>query len=464
MDAEQELYEAAERLGKKRPRPGPKPKSPMAKKKPTVLYDSSKKNFWVEIKAGQWIQYSEKSLSRILRSYGFSRDEWEANDLSKLENEIMRIETQENVEWAGQIAGYQAGLHETAGQSILVTKGPDFKKPKKRDWSTIKKFVHELLGEEAIYFYGWVKCALDALDHGPPWRPGQVFCIAGPADCGKSFLQGIITEIFGGRAADPFDYLSGDTGFNGDLFRAEHLAIGDKMSSGEKRNRKRFGANIKNLLYEDLKRCNDKGKTALPLAPFWRLSISLNDDAEYITLLPPLDGSTRDKFILLKCSKATFPYGDNDLDGRSRFRQTLVDELPGLLWYLKGWQIPKELSDRRTGIIHYANAEIAQKLADFEEEFLLLTLIDKSTLIPADAEDWRGSAEDLREFLCQWGNSDVTKKLFRFSNACGTYLSRLAAKENSRVHRFDGPGHTSMWQVFKPGVDNMLDKLAKHGH
>lgn len=461
MPSEQELLDKAKRW-KTRAGPTSNGKAIRPPRKMEVLYDAGKKNFWAEARDNEWVQYSEKSLSRILRSNGFRKDQWNDKGLSLLEEELMRIETQANVDWAGEVAGFKPGLHDIAGQPVLVTRGPELIKAKERPWSTLDQFLEELLGDEAVYFMGWLKCALDALRAGPPWRPGQALCLAGPANCGKSFLQGIITEILGGRTADPYEYLMGESGFNGDLFRAEHLAIGDKLSLGDKKNRKRFGANIKSLLYEEVSRCNAKGKQALSLTPFWRLSISVNDDSEYITLLPPLDGSTRDKFILLRCSRASFPYGSDDLDGRRKYRQAISGELPGFLWWLKTWKIPKDLADRRTGITHYANPELAQKLADFEEEFLLLTLIDRSPLIPAEADDWRGSSEDLRQFVTQNCDQEVTRKLFRFSNAAGVYLSRLAAKENPRVFRYHGPSHTSLWQVFKAGVDITPEKLAKN--
>lgn len=428
-------------------------KAPKAPRRLQIVYDAGKKQFWCEVRDGSWIQYSEKSLARILRASDFSKSICDDKGLSLLERELMRIETEECVDWAGELAGYKPGIYEICGKAVLITKGAKTIKARKGPWPTFKKFLKELLGKEAVYFYGWMKTALDSLRAGEPFRPGQALCLAGPANCGKSFLQGVITEVLGGRSADPFQFLTGDTSFNGDLFRAEHLACGDKMGRPDKHTRTSFGAGVKNLLYEISHQCNAKGKEQLTLTPFWRLSVSLNDDAEYITILPPLDGSNRDKYILLKCSRANFPFGADDLYARQRFRGTISAELPAFTAHLRTWKLPKDLADARNGIVHYANLDLAQKLADHEEEFLLLDMIDRSTLFGLDDEYWAGSSEALREFLEQDKGIDTVRRILRYPQAAGKFLGRLAAKENTRVFWVRGPDNSSRWQIFRRGIE-----------
>ena len=60
-------------------------------------------------------------------------------------------------------------------------------------------------------------------------------------------LQNILTVILGGRAAKPYQFMTGGTGFNSDMFGAEHLMIEDESPSTDMRARRAFGAQIKNM-------------------------------------------------------------------------------------------------------------------------------------------------------------------------------------------------------------------------
>ena len=106
--------------------------------------------------------------------------------------------------------------------------------------------------------------------------------------------------MLGGRAAKPTEYMSGRTPFNADLFAAEHLMIEDEYGSTDLRTRREFGARIKDITVNDVQSCHAKNRwQAISLRPFWRLSISLNDEPENLMVLPPVDESLSDKLMLL---------------------------------------------------------------------------------------------------------------------------------------------------------------------
>ena len=96
-----------------------------------------------------------------------------------------------------------------------------------------------------------------------------------------------------------FTFVSGDTGFNGELFGAEHLIIEDEMAQRDMRSRRRTGTALKGLVANDVQRCRKMYHDAVALKPFWRVTISLNDEPEDLLVLPPLDDGIRDKLILL---------------------------------------------------------------------------------------------------------------------------------------------------------------------
>src|SRR5439155_7072976 len=124
--------------------------------------------------------------------------------------------------------------------------------------------------------------------------PRKLMGLAGSRNYGKSLLQSLFTLILGGRSAKPFRYMSGATQFNAELFGAEHLMIEDEHSSTDIRARRTFGAQIKQFTVNKTQSCHDKKCRALMLSPFWRISLSVNDEPEAMMVLPPMSDSEQD--------------------------------------------------------------------------------------------------------------------------------------------------------------------------
>jgi hypothetical protein len=269
--------------------------------------------------------------------------------------------------------------------------------------------------------------------------------------CGKSLLQNLITLILGGRSARPYQFMSGLTPFNSDLFEAEHLMIEDEQASTDIRARRNFGAQLKNITVVDWQRCHAKNRVAISLAPFWRLSVTVNDEPENLMVLPPIDDSIEDKLIILRASKFVMPMPTVTLEQRKVFWQTLVEELPAFLYDLKQWQIPKSLSSERFGITHFHHPEILQAIDNLAPEFRLLRLIDDELFQSDAAVTWEGSAEALERYLCADNSScrNEARKLFTYTTACGAYLGRLAKRQPERfssVHTRQG----NQWTIRPP--------------
>src|SRR5205085_2237776 len=77
------------------------------------------------------------------------------------------------------------------------------------------------------------------------FRPGPALGLAGDANCGKSLLQYIITQILGGRQADPWKYMIGEEKHNTDMIGAEHWCAEDPPSTLDSRTRGFFTSMIK---------------------------------------------------------------------------------------------------------------------------------------------------------------------------------------------------------------------------
>jgi hypothetical protein len=139
-------------------------------------------------------------------------------------------------------------------------------------------------------------------------RKGQAIFLCGQHDCGKSFLQNyIITPLLGGRVALPYKYLNGDTQFNSELFAAEHLCLDDDVPFTDSKARRRFGTYIKSVTASDCTPCFTKYRTPVTLSPFWRLTVSTNDEPENLMIIPVLDESLIDKVMLFETAKHPMP-------------------------------------------------------------------------------------------------------------------------------------------------------------
>jgi hypothetical protein len=135
-------------------------------------------------------------------------------------------------------------------------------------------------------------------------------------------------------------------------------------------------AQLKNITVEESHQVEAKYRDALTLRPFWRLSISLNDEPENLMVLPPLDEHIMDKMIILKCRKRQMPMPTAMPEEREAFWRRLMEELPAYLDWLSELEIPAHLVSQRFGVQAFLHPEIKGELLAFEPPMVLLELID----------------------------------------------------------------------------------------
>lgn len=390
----------------------------------------------------RFLEMGAAEIRRKLRVRGYrSRPDPESGEQIAPLDRILDAATETHaVDFAVNIGGTRAGVYDLSGGRILVRESPRLIGPKTGDFSTIEAFLAALLGGDgAILFCGWLKIAFEALRAGEQ-RPGQALIIIGPPDCGKSRIQHqIITPILGGRSADPKSYFFGRTDFNAELVGAEHLLIEEIPSSSRHEERQFFGERIKEIVANDTARLHKKNRDACTVSPFWRLSISLNDQPEKLRCLPPLTDDLVEKIIMLEAKSAPdfWQRFTSAADPRKAFREAIERELPAFAHLLLAMPIPEQFKGRRYGVTSYIPEEIAQTLFEGEPEHHLLLLLDKAEIFE-DGKAWEGDAEDLKQHLSR-DTSPVRASAIRllgaYPTACGQYLARLAAKFPGRVKK-----------------------------
>jgi len=425
---------------------------------PRLYYYPETGSYLRKDNAGRWMSINGGDAQRYLIEQGYHRNH-PANQ-SEVNSCILRVQNEQNVAYAGPLAGYQAGTYSISGQTVLVDSSPNIIQPKEGDWPILRQVFEAVLRlEQAEHetdqldcFYGWLAAAYKAISSGQ-WSPGQVMVLAGPAEAGKSLLQWIITQILGGRSARPYHFMSDGTQFNKDLFGAEHLVIEDESESTRINDRRKFGANIKGFSVNAEHRVHGKGKDAATLTPIWRVSVSLNDTPERIKVLPPLEEDIRDKIIILKAYRRQMPMPTLTHEDKARFRQRIMEELPAFIDYLMKLR-PRVVGEvnRRFGVTTYQNQDIVDLLTGQYPESQLLEIMDAG-YFAHHQDNLVGTARLILQRLSELPDvGDEVKQLVKASEVMGMYLGRMVENPqfHGRVTKVSGPGRMVTYTITPP--------------
>jgi len=398
-----------------------------------VYFDVRDGGYWYRLN-GRYVKLKKADIQLHFRSMKL-RDDIYHNGIREIDWPLWHAQNKRLIDYAGSLAGHRVGMFkDSAGRAFLVTDeaGGVWNAPEKKTVEPVwfKKFIEQLLpGEQSQHFCYWLAVALKSLRDGD-FRPGQVVVLAGPSQCGKSLLQAIITEIFGGRSAGPFRYMMAETQFNQDLVCAEHWQIEDPASTTDIRTRRLFGCKLKECTVNRDFSIHQKGKDALTLPLFRRVTLSVNEEPENLAVVPPLDASIMDKLFLFKCSPA-----DVGADRKATWAM-IQAEIPIIRsWLLKAFKtVPKAMQDDRFGVKAWHHPDLFLELTNLSPEMRLLNIIDHVKWGNDDVPvTWSEKALTIEEELRQsrWGFA--VEKLLHYSSACGTYLAKLAKLLPERV-------------------------------
>jgi hypothetical protein len=273
------------------------------------------------------------------------------------------------------LAGHEAGIEELPdGTTYMIERSGRWVEPEKGDWSPIEQLINGLFREgQAEHVLGnlciWVRDYYGR-DYAP--RPTMVF--AGPKKCRKNLFQEIVvTGILGGAFVDPTQYMTSVTSFNSDLFAAPHQLIADSLHSNDPKTRAILENAIKMVSANHGQRIHGKGKEALnQIDPFWRLTVSLNDDGPGLSVLPRPDGSMADKMLLFRASRPDdMPYTDEEM--KTLYVPAIKNAIPAFVYYLLyEHRIRPELKTDRAGIVPYQHPDLVAELVAESREAIVV--------------------------------------------------------------------------------------------
>lgn len=433
-----------------------------------AYYDSAHRSYLVADEDGNWMPVDAAMMKTRLKQKGLRSKSESSESISPIDAIMIRIQNERNVQYVGCLAGYVRGTHYINGAKVLVTHSPKCVDPVEGDWSLIRQVIEgQLLDDhkQADRFHGWVKngeASLHSCMRIGESTYGQALILAGPKGCGKSLLQQLITVIFGGRSAGPYRYMAGISPFNRELFGAEHQKIEDEQPFKDYKSRVRFGDAIKNVASTTEGSCHGKNREAIKLTPFWRLTLSVNDEPEHLEILPPFADSLMDKIILLHCKHSPMPMPAGTNEEKSAFWKALNAQLPAYVYWLQNqFTISHELSSPRFGTAPFFHPYIVGLLDDIAPKTRLLTICDHVLFMDGSTE-WEDTGEELQKQINDSSYKLAGRQIIP-SDGPGKLLAQLAAMPNPRV--FDARNAIKRaWRIVaaKSAYDGMTPVLALH--
>jgi hypothetical protein len=434
-----------------------------------AIRDHTQGSYWYTTPEDTWVKANETAVQRYLtvnRSIKATPDrKGEPSQLDAAMDTIARIAS---VDQVTQLAGYSKGVYEFQGNRILVPKSPTVIGGREGDWRFIKTLLTQFLGEEQLeYFLGWLSWGRLAFVTGS-FAPGQVNVFAGPPSCGKNaVLDLIVTPILGGRSGNPFQYMVGQTTFNGEIAKAEHLIISDQPPTGRYEDKVAFGARIKDLSANQIQRIHSKGKDAFSAEVFWRISVAVNDDDNSFDVLPPLDVATLEKMMLFRVSQPDILPG-NTLTARQEFADRIRKGLPAFVYYLENEhrirpEVAASKSAGRFGIDAYHHPIFINDLMDSSPEGGLWDMMERAGI----TKEYDGSelgncgkmldidaAGIFDKLLKDPATQEEARKTLRSSRQVGKMMSKLQSRPGSRIMPRTGRARTRFFSFApSPSLD-----------
>ena len=374
----------------------------------------------------------------------------------------LRVQEQHLLIYVGPLAGRRPGVIKTEDSLVLVPTGFKLIEPKKGEWNFIKRMLQERLGKQAKHLYVYLKLGYEALRDGK-MSPGLFLAIVGPPNMHKTCVQElIITPIFGGRVAEPWQFFTSASEFNGDFIGAEHLIITDVSVKGNHKNT-HIGSKVKQYCGTSSHRIHPKGRDAFQMAVLWRISQSCNDSWPHILALPDLsDDTVADKMLLLHFGGEEF--GDWMPADRNRIQTKIDRELPCFVNYLVEMPVPSLLWDKRFGQKAYKNRTARDKYFSVTQEADLMQIIDEVLFKNSvgffvqtgestkTADFWEGYAKDLETKLqkaTQWWQK--CEKIGATGQMLGKMLHSIAENPSTKLRvRVTTRGNQSFYRIFPP--------------
>jgi len=260
----------------------------------------------------------------------------------------------------------------------------------------------------------------------------------------------VISGLVGGFS-DASDYLSGHTKFNKDLGRVAAWVIDDTTSASSFQDQRKATELIKRAVANPRIEYMAKYADALSIPWAGRVIMSLNMDANSLSVIPALDSSNRDKLMALKVrDDATSKFPSNKI-----LEESIWKELPHFGKWLLDWVVPQEIeSYGRFGIVSFIDITVSSAAYDNSSRSSVAELVEffskRCRQLNASMTQWVGTLTEFQVTLHDFNNGrnvGMSNNLEFVRRGMSALEESGKANLNVRPVKSAGHGGGKVWSI-----------------
>jgi hypothetical protein len=406
------------------------------------------------------VSIPKEQLILELRLMGFSLKTKKGQPLSELESAILTISNQNRIDEIAPVVFSKDRVVSYNGNRILNCANIQPIEPDSdgdpAKWPFIHDWLHQLFVNAnghpptVEYLFAWLKRFYEAVLNRA-FSQGQALLLVGPTGKGKSLLSNrVISQMVGGFA-DASDYLSGQTKFNKDLGRAAAWVVDDTTSAASFQDQRKATELIKRSVANP--RLEYQAKYADSLSVPWtgRVIMSLNMDANSLSVIPALDSSNRDKLMALRIRDGAF----GEFASNKIVEDTISTELPHFGKWLLDWKVPQQIEGRgRFGVKSFIDETIASAAYDNSSRSSVAELVEFFAKRCRDLNShmtlWSGTLTDFQVMLHDFNNGrqvGMSGNLEFVRRGMATMEEASRNNKHLRPVKSYGQGGGKIWEV-----------------
>ena len=394
-----------------------------------------------------------------LRQAGFSVRTRRGQSISEVENAVLVISNNNRIDEIAPVVFSPDRIVSYNGRRILNSANLKPVEPASDGdpslWPFLNKWLNQLFEDNGKhrsldYLYAWLKRFHSAVLEKKPLQ-GQALLLVGPTGRGKSLLSNIVISGLVGGFSDASDYLGGHTKFNKDLGTVASWVIDDTTSAASFQDQRRATELLKRAVANPRVEYMAKYADAMSIPWTGRVIMSLNMDANSLSVIPSLDSSNRDKLMALLISESS----TTSFPPNQEVEATIADELPHFAKYLADLEIHPDICGAgRFGVNSYIDPRIADAAYDNSPRSSISELVEffckRCRASAPDLEYWSGTLTEFQVAIHTFNDGrsvGQSNNLEFIRRGMATIEEASSVNRNIRPVESKGQGGGKLWNI-----------------